>query len=433
MATKYWEPKALTVAQVTTVTVGGTLAGETFTITVGGVDIASHTDADTVIATTVAALVSAWNASIHAYATGITAVDASPSITFTGDTGGAVGSGSESGSPFILTLNTPGGAATFGQVETTSATSVHNFNDPVNFSDGALPGASDTVIIADTDVNICWGLESITAADLVLKVDQSYTGLIGLRTSNFAANVAGDVYDSSAFEYRPTYLQLDIATLEIGGSSGVGSPAGSTRIKIDNDKAGISTTRIWNTAESSAESNLPAVRLLYNNINSDVDCLLTGAGGAGIGVDLPDEASTIGWVYVDGQTTQFTIGGGVTINNLTQHSGTCRLDSASTLATVARNGGSLTISEGVTVTFMTDKGAGQTIMNGTVGTLTISGGGFVDGTQSGKSRTWTTVTVLDSTLQLDFSVVTITTLADPVGGRYTFGFYAVDPSVSISP
>ena len=57
--TVVWEGRADAVAQVTTVTVGGTLSGETFTISVGGVAIATHTDADTVIATTVAALVAA--------------------------------------------------------------------------------------------------------------------------------------------------------------------------------------------------------------------------------------------------------------------------------------------------------------------------------------------------------------------------------------
>ncbi|MDZ7809208.1 MAG: hypothetical protein U5L11_02515 [Arhodomonas sp.] len=98
MATKYWQPKAQPVAQVTTVTVGGTLSGETFSISVGGLVIATHTDATTTIADTVAALVAAWNASTHPYATGITAADASPDITLTADTAEV---------PFAVTLNTP--------------------------------------------------------------------------------------------------------------------------------------------------------------------------------------------------------------------------------------------------------------------------------------------------------------------------------------
>jgi hypothetical protein len=427
MATKYWEPKVLTVAQLTTVTVGGTLAGETFTITVGGVAIASHTDTDTVIATTVAALVAAWNASEHAYATGITAANASPNITLTGDAGGvAGGGGTESGSPFILTLNTPGGAATFAQVETTSATSVNNFNDAVNFSDGALPGAGDTVIIADTDINICWGLEDVTATGVILKVEQSFTGMIGLRTSNFAANVAGDVYDSSAFEYRPTYLQLDIADLEIGkNSGGSGTPAGSDRIKIDNDRASSSTTKIWNTSETSEETNLPAVRLLYNNNGATIDCILTGAGGAGVGVDVPNETASFAGVYIDGTTTRFSTGMGVTILNWEQYQGTCTLGAAAQLATLYRYGGVLTINEDVDVNFMVDAKAGQTILNGTAQTLTVNDGGYVDGTQSGKARTWTTVSVTDGTLKINFSTVTITTLSKPPGGRYEFGYLPV--------
>ena len=115
MATHKWLGQTAAVAQVTTVTVGGTLSSETFTISVGGVAIASHTDADTVIATTVTALVAAWNASTHAYATGITAVAASPNITLTADTAGV---------PFAVTLNTPGGSATLGQAATTDRKSV---------------------------------------------------------------------------------------------------------------------------------------------------------------------------------------------------------------------------------------------------------------------------------------------------------------------
>ena len=111
MATHKWLGQTAALAQVTTVTVGGTLSSETFTISVGGVAIASHTDADTVIATTVAALVAAWNASTHAYASGITAVAASPNITLTADTAGV---------PFAVTLNTPGGSATLGQAATTA-------------------------------------------------------------------------------------------------------------------------------------------------------------------------------------------------------------------------------------------------------------------------------------------------------------------------
>lgn len=424
MATIYWEPKAITVAQVTTVTVGGTLAGETFTITVGGVDIASHTDTDTVIATTVAALVAAWNASTHSYATGITAADASPNITFTGDTGGAVGGGTESGSPFTLTLNTPGGAATFGQVETTSATSIHNFNDAVNFSDGALPSAGDTVIIADSAINICWGLESVTATGLTVKVEQSYTGMIGLRLSNFAANVAGDVYDSSAVEYRATYLQLDISELEVGFNTGVSTPDGSTRIKIDNDRSSASTTNIFNSAETSEETNLPAIRLKANHASATIYCHLTGVGGAGIGVDSPNETSVVGDIYIDGATTKFNTGDGVTLANWTQNDGTCILGAAATVTSAKRYGGTLTVNEDVTVTTLNDFRAGMTILNGIVTTLTIQDSGYVDGTQSSKSRTWGSIQFTDGTFKIDFGVITITTVNYPTSGRYEGGFTA---------
>ena len=425
MATKYFEPKAITAAQVTTVTVGGTLAGEAFTITVGGVEIASHTDTDTVIATTVAALVAAWNASGHAYATGITAVDASPDITFTGDTGGAAVGGAESGSPFILTLNTPGGSATFAQTETTSATGVNNFNEAVNFSDGSVPGNGDTVIIANTDVNICWGLESIAATGLYLKVEQSYTGMIGLRSSQFAANISGDVYDSNAAEYRPTYLQLDILDLEIGSNTGTSNPLGSQRLKIDNDKAGVSTTTIYDTSATSAEDNLPAVRLKFASTSADVFCQNTQTGGAGICVDTPGETSNLGDIYIDGATTKFNTGDGTTFLNWVQHQGICIMGASATVTTAERWGGTLTVKDNVTITTFNDRNAGQTILNGIATNMSVTSSGYVDGTQNGDSRTWASVTAITGTVKIDFSVVTITTLNLPTTGRREFNFLSV--------
>ena len=75
MATRYWLGKQAPVSQVDTVTVGGTLSDKTFVISIDGVQIVSILDTDNDVDTVRTNLVTAWNLSTVAYATGITAAE----------------------------------------------------------------------------------------------------------------------------------------------------------------------------------------------------------------------------------------------------------------------------------------------------------------------------------------------------------------------
>lgn len=402
MANKYWEPKAIGVAQVTTVTVGGTLSGETFTISVNGVAIASHTDTDTVIASTVADLVSDWNNSTHAYATGITAADASPDITLTADTAEV---------PFTITLNTPGGSATFSQAATTAPTGPHTLDEALNWNGEALPSNSDVLYFRDSDIDVAWGLAGLTTTGHTVIVEASYTGKIGLDRSGYATSADGQAVDTSATEYRQAYLQLDISRLEIGGHDGVGDPGGSQRLMIDNDRAGASQTTVYATSPNGSETGKPPVRLLAAHASAHFDI----RGRVGIAVDEPGETSTVGNVTVS--EGGVNIGDGVTLTNFTQHEGESKLNlGAATVTQALVHGGNVILNGDQAITTL--KVTGGRAEPSSTGTITTCEheGGIVDYKVGTEARTVTTHQLhRGAELLTNDDVVTITNLLEPDG------------------
>lgn len=162
MANVYWIGGATNIAQVDTLTVGGTVeADDIFIITVYGENnnsfalsvVAGSTNVDTV-ATTIAA---AWNASVHHLLTPITAagVGSGGNLTLTADI---------EGTPFYVVATTTedgGGAAddqTFDDASTTPNSGEFDYNTAANWlnegSEGDLPGAnaSDKVYVKSATV-----------------------------------------------------------------------------------------------------------------------------------------------------------------------------------------------------------------------------------------------------------------------------------------
>ncbi len=403
MADKYWDPKAIPVKQLTTVTVGGTLSGETFSISVNGVTIASHTDTDTVIATTVAALVSAWNASTHVYATGITATDASPDITLEADVAEV---------PFTITLNTPGGSATFTQAATRAPTGPHTWDEPLNWSGEAVPANSDVIYLRDSTSPIAWGLDGLSTTGHTVHSEASFTGAIGLDRSAFATSADGQTVDTSAAEYRQSYLQLDISRLEIGGHDGVGDPGNADRVMIDNDRAGASTTVVHSSAAVASEDGKPPIRLLFNHANADVEIRNALVG---IAIDEPGETSTCGDIVVNNGGL-FT-GDGFQATNITHHGGDSRVNlGAAALTKALVHGGDLRINGDQAITTL--EVTGGRCESNTTGTITTCEhkGGTVDYSVGREARTVTTHQLHDGAeLLTNDDIVTITNLLEPDG------------------
>ncbi len=343
MATKYWQGTVTAVAQIATGSidsVDGTPANNTFTVTIGGEAISQVGDTD--VATTAAALVVLLEASTHPYFAAVTWTNPSA--------GNITGTADVAGSPFIAALTETGagtGAVTDFS-DDTACTGPNNFNDADNWSDGSVPGNSDTVILRDNSIDICWGLDDVTATAVVFVEEQTYTGYIGLDQNKFATSSNSRTTDATKPDYRTDYLTLDIATLDIGGVIGPGTPAGSKRTKINNDRASASTTTIHNTSSSALESGKPAVRLKFAHASADIE-IRSGNGGVGIASDVPGETSTIGDVVVSGG--KCFVADGVTWTTYTQSGGEGHLQAAASATSVTLSGGSLDV-QGVTVSTM---------------------------------------------------------------------------------
>lgn len=411
MATVYWQGAADAVAQVTTIQVTAFDAATTYTVTIGGVavSVAGTTDVNG----TASALQAALAASTHPYFT---------AVTWTVSTDTVTGTAAVAGAPFVASSSVASGTGTIGAAtDTTSNAGPNDWSTADNWSGGSVPVASDDVVFRDNGVNVCWGLDQ-SAVDLAsLTIEQTYTGKIGLNRNSFSTTADGETAsDPVKPEYREDYLVIGWTTCNIGEHVGPGSPGGSTRIKLDNDKAGASTTVIHDTANTASETGLPCVRLLASNASADV-FVRSATGGVGIAIDDPTETATIGDLVVsdDTESSKVYIGSGTTITSWAQTGGNNILQAAATVTSVDVDGGTLTIEGDMTVTTV-NANEGTVYANhiktaGNAITTANINGGTLDGTQSGAARTWATVNLDDGTLVADDAVVTITTLDQPAG------------------
>lgn len=408
MTTRVWQGQADAVAQVSTVGVTGYDAATQYQVLVGG-EIVTFTSGGGTAAAVAAALASGWNAETTPYATNITSLATGATVKLTADGAGV---------PFTITVNATGGVGAFGSI--TAATANEGPNDwgtAENWSGDAVPVNADDVVFRDSSVDVRWGLDQ-AAVDLAsLVIEQSYTGKIGLIRTAVVTGTDGSVATGKP-EYRDHYLDIGWDTCRIGEILGAGSPAGSSRLKLDNDKAGNSTTEIFNTSASSADGNLPAVRLLAAHANADL-FIRNAQGGVGVAIDDPAETATIGDLDITDQTpaSRVFIGEGVTLANITQQGGVNTLRSAATVTLARVLGGELTIEGDQAVTTITCVG-GTVYPNSSAAVTTINvEGGTVDGTRSRTARTWTTVNLKEpgSSLRADDDVVTIGTLNEPDG------------------
>lgn len=415
MASKIWQGQAAAVAQADKIAVSAYDVATQYRLTVNGEIITSTSGAGSA-ANTVAALVSGWNAATgNAYARAITAAVSGTDVRLTADI---------AGNPFTVAGAVSGGTGTMGSATgVISNASPNDWNNVKNWSPTGVPVSTDDVIFRDNASDVLWGLDQASVDLDELVIEQTYTGRIGLNVRAFVTGAAGAETDDRP-EYRETsggYLDIGWTTCRIGENQGSEIPVGSGRLKLDNDKAGASTTEVFNTAGVSVDTDMPAVRLLLNHASANL-LVRTAPGGVGVAVDVPGETATMGDVEIsdDSLASRVSLGIGVTLGEWKQQGGQNVLRAAAGVTGVLVLGGDLdTEGAGYRITDMEVRGGtcrpNHTPTGGDAITTVNIAGGLVDGTRSRAARTWGTVNLLraGANLTRDNDVVTITTLNGP--------------------
>jgi len=421
MATLYWLGNADNVVGVRTAsidTVDGTPANNTFTCTIG--DVAIDAVGDTDVATTATNLRASLNASTHPYFA---------AITWSGSTGDIIGTADTAGVPFVAALTvTGGGTGTVTDFATTTASAGEadwstgdNWFVPATATIGVVPVDTDTVIIENSSNNIAYGLDDDGTDLAFLRIDQSYTGKIGLDRTEFATSADGATTDATKHEYRQHYLKLGAEFVDIGEVQGPGTATGSQRIKLHNSDPSATTTTIHNS-KSTGEGVNPAILLLQDHASSTLQ-VKSAPGGVGVAVDEPGETTSFATITVSDETASSKVftGDGLTLTTWIQSGGdnSLKIIANGTVTTATVNGGTLTtdLVGDFTITTLNING-GTANMNherisGAAVTTANLNAGTTNTRGSSTGRTWTTVNLgVDCSFSGD-SNLTITTVNAP--------------------
>ena len=263
MANNYfWRGSAAAVAQVDTLTVGGTVeADDIFIITMTDekgetevLSVVAGSTTKTAVATTIAA---AFNASTHYMFTPITALAVGETVTLTADTAGV---------PFYAaatTTETGGGGAddqTFIRAATTANSGPYDWNTQANWfddeGDNDLPGseAADTVYV-----------EGDSAGNATIKYGLDQDAITVLTALNITRAQVGENGQDGR---PPTYLRILATTVNINYPCGPGTPRHSAPVNVDVTTT-ASTINIYDSGTNNPTTE-PAVNILANEATTDI-------------------------------------------------------------------------------------------------------------------------------------------------------------------
>jgi len=289
MATRTWLGTAAAVAQVSTVQVTAYDAATTYKLTVNG-NVISTIAAGSVNATATA-LAAAWNLSTVPEFTGVTASAATDTVTLTADV---------KGTPFTATSSVSSGTGTIGSVTAvTAATGPNHWSNTANWSGGAVPVNSDTVIL-DGPISILYGLDQSAVTVAELRIMQRFTGYLGLPKRN-ALNYA---------EYLDDFLKIGATLLKIG----IGTGTGSGRLKIN--LGSVASTITVDGTGTTAERDLPACILAGTSSSNAIT-----VNGGSVGIGTFGEASNMSGGFVQNGGFLAT-GAAVTLTPIVKTAGT---------------------------------------------------------------------------------------------------------------
>lgn len=275
------------------------------------------------------------------------------------------------------------------------STSDTNWATAGNWDTGSVPVGGDTVIFEHNNIDVLSGLDQsgIASALASLTFDASYTGKIGTAPDHGTVG---------------TPLKIRASIVNIGRYGGTGTvPAGSSRINLDINTDAC-TVNIDNTCRTSADPDLPPVRIITSN--SAALTIFQRKGRVGYGVSKLAEVCTItaATVGILGQQIgdcETSIGTGGVLTTLTHLGGKTLIQCAATTVHVA-SGTLRTEGSGAITTINCINGLTVLNSSGTVTTLNQSQNGGVDLTMSQVIRAITTANIQNFAKYRDNSVVT---------------------------
>lgn len=349
MATKRWIGSAEDVDHIITVTVAGVwVTGETATMDIGGGELKLTAGSSVATTDIAAALTAMINGDDEV--NDETRSTIGPNVPqWSGLEATQIGStvrieNTVAGFPFVLALAETAAAGSLSQATTQQATGKNWLNDPDNYSDGAIWGAGDTLVLDDSNVSIWFGLDQIADTLAELVVGSRFSGDLGLPEQNPAG------YQN----YLPRYAEIRATLVNIGLGTG---GSGSSLIKIDG-KTVQTTVKITGTGSGAIGGY--AVQWKGSHASNSV----TASGDASFAsAILPEETATIASLTLAGNAQVF-IGRGT-----------------SGLATVSVTGGDLENQDNA-ITALTQTG-GNVFINGAAGVTTytfIQGSAIYDST-----------------------------------------------------
>lgn len=333
------------IAQVITLTLGGTWEVGDLIVFTFGTKIWTYA----VTSTTISAITAALDAAIDALAATdypelyeMTAGNTATTVTLTSKVKG------RAIAPVVTTTESNGGAAdaqTLSQSTTTANSGPNDWSCAQNWSGGAVPVSTDDVILdgAICNEDLKYGLNQTAVALTSLKAINGWAGELGLPERNEDATA----YD----EYRTTELTADITAIDIDSTSG--------RIKINCQTAQTAVT--VRGMGASVDDRLPALQWRGTHASNTVD-VLSGTVGAAL---KAAETATINTLRQSGGDVICSSGVG-TFTSIQKAGGTLTIESATTA--LVNDDGDVTINGSGAHTAITNNGG--TINYNSSGTIT---------------------------------------------------------------
>lgn len=372
MATVYFVGNAPLIAQVITLTLGGTWeVGDIIKFAFG-----NKTYSYPVTSTTISVITAALEAALQALSASdypefgeMTFDSTATTVTLTSNTKGRE-------IPVVVTTTESNGDAadsqTLSQSTTTANSGPSDWNCAMNWSGGAVPVSTDDIILdgAICNASLLYGLDQNGIQLASLKAINGWSGALGLPERNEDATA----YD----EYRTTELKADITAIDIASASG--------RIKINGQAV---QTAITVRSMGASLDALPA----FQWRGTHADNTLTVLSGT-VGVALKaSETATVNTLRQSGGEITCSSGVG-TFTSILKAAGTLTIESATTAlvndsgdvtingsgahAAITNNGGTINYNSSGTITAYTGNRQSVITFDGRNVARTMTNGTFND-------------------------------------------------------